>query len=177
MGDRRGDWFQTYTGIQFWPMDPRADEVAIVDISRGLSLQCRYNGHLKTFYSIAEHSVRVSYVVPVEYALWGLMHDAAEAYIGDMVRPLKMQMPAFRECEDRIMRVICERFEMAWPEPPEVKVADNVLLMTERRDLLPIQRPWTMRAEPLPERIVPWSWQAAESAFLDRFNALRGRAR
>ncbi|MFA6168376.1 MAG: hypothetical protein WC700_17265 [Gemmatimonadaceae bacterium] len=173
---RKGDWFQTHTGVQFWPMDPRADEVRIDDIARGLAMQCRFNGHVKEFYSIAEHSVRVSHVVPPEHALWGLLHDAAEAYIGDMVRPLKTQMPAFRECEAAIMAVICERFGMTMPEPPEVKVADNVLLMTERRDLLLYQKPWTHRADPLPDEIEPWTWQKAEAEFLSRFAMLKKEA-
>ena len=66
---RKGDWMQTYTGRQFWPIDPRANEVHIEDIAHALSMMCRYNGHCRTFYSVAEHSVLVSQHVPPEHAL------------------------------------------------------------------------------------------------------------
>ena len=77
--ERIGDWIQTYTGRQFWPLDPRVDEIHIEDIAHSLSMRCCYGGHLTDFYSVAEHSVLVSLHVPQEFALWGLLHDAAEA--------------------------------------------------------------------------------------------------
>jgi hypothetical protein len=100
-GWHRGGWMQTFTGRQFFPMDPRPEEVDPTDIAHALSLLCRYNGHVDRFYSVAEHCVHLSYVVPPEHALWALLHDATEAYVGDMISPLKIHMPGYRAAEDR----------------------------------------------------------------------------
>ena len=81
---RNGSWLQTYTGIQFWPLDPRPEEIDIQDIAHALSLLCRFNGHCQRFYSVAEHSVHVSTILAPEFGLWGLLHDAAEAYLSDI---------------------------------------------------------------------------------------------
>ena len=173
--DRKGDWFQTYTSVMFWPLDPRANEVRIEDIAHHLSLLCRFNGAVRRFYSVAQHSVLVSEAIVHEQARWGLLHDAAEAYVGDMVRPLKLSMPDYRAAEERVMRAVAERFGLTWPEPPAVKVADNALLMTERRDLMaPPPAPWTPRATPLAATIQAWSPIEAEARFLSRFHTLFG---
>lgn len=169
---RKGNWFQTYTGIAFWPLDPRPEEVCIEDIAHPLSMQCRYNGHCREFYSVAQHSVLVSSILDKD-AAWGLMHDAAEAYIGDMVRPIKLHMPTFRDVEALVMRAICQRFGLPIVEPRSVKQADDILLMTERRDLLASPtRPWTPRADPLADKILPWSQNEAYARFCDRFAEL-----
>ena len=86
---RVGDWIQTFSGGCFWPLDPRSSEVDIHDIAQSLAMTPRYRGHTVRFYSVAEHSVLVSRAVPPEYALWGLLHDAAEAYTADIPSPLK----------------------------------------------------------------------------------------
>jgi 5'-deoxynucleotidase YfbR-like HD superfamily hydrolase len=128
---RRGPHFLTYTGRTFWPMDPRPDEVSILDIAQALSHQCRFSGHTREFYSVAEHSVRVSQIVPAPHQLWALLHDAAEAYLLDWPRPLKqngLMGWLYRRAERRLMRVICQRF-VPLPErivpltPAEAKTA------------------------------------------------------
>jgi hypothetical protein len=173
---RAGHRYQTYTGVMFWPIDPRPEEVRIDDIAHHLSLLCRYNGACAVMYSVAQHSVLVSRIVPLEHALWGLMHDAAEAYVGDMVRPLKKMLPAYAEIEERVMRAIAKRFELPWPEPPEIKIADDRVLMTEQRDLMgPSPAPWRDSGEPLEERISPWPSAQAEAEFLAWFRALGGK--
>src|SRR4051812_30250690 len=85
--ERVGNWMQTFTGRQFWPVDPRADEIAIEDIARALAMTCRFGGHVRFHYSVAQHSFLVSLVCSPEHALWGLLHDASEAYLGDVVWP------------------------------------------------------------------------------------------
>ena len=105
----RGDWMQTYTGVRFYPMDPRPEELDIRDIAHALSLICRYGGHVDRFYSVAEHCVLMSQCVPEEHALWALLHDASEAYVGDMVRPLKRQLPEYEAAEGRVIAAIVER--------------------------------------------------------------------
>jgi len=173
---RTGDWIQTYTGRQFWPLDPRPEDVHIKDIAHALSNICRYTGHVREFYSVAEHSVRVSRIVPEEHALWGLMHDASEAYICDVARPVK-RFPGFgelyRQIEDRLMECICERFRMDPSMDPSVKTADNILLHTERRDLMArLPQPWRDSVAPLDEFIIPWTPKMAERAFLERFEEI-----
>ena len=171
---RHGGWFQTYTGKLFFPGDPRVEEICIEDIAHALSMVCRFAGHCREFYSVAQHSVLVSLTVPPSLALDGLLHDASEAYIHDITRPMKRLpgMAYYRELEHRTEMLIAERFGLTMPQPPEIKDADNRVLMTERRDLLTIHRDWTWRAEPLPERIAAWSPEMAEVAFLTRFEAL-----
>jgi uncharacterized protein len=167
----RGDWFHTYTGRAFYPLDPRAEEICIEDIAHHLSLQCRFNGAVKEHYSIAQHSVLVSQTVPHHLVLWGLLHDAAEAYYGDMVRPLKKSMHQYKELEKRCMHVIATMFGLEWPEPIEVKHADDKVLYTERRDLLLVQRNWSLDGViiPLEDKITPWTNLGAESAFIKSF--------
>jgi uncharacterized protein len=171
-------WLQTYSGIAFHLLSPRPEDIRIVDIAHSLSLQCRFAGHCREFYSVAEHSVRVSRAVPAEHALWGLLHDAAEAYLVDLPRPLKRFCEMGRlysEIEDALMGHVCERFGLSVAAPPSVKHFDTVLLMTEKRDLMNAEpKPWEDTAEPLVSRIVPWSSAVAEQAFLERYAELGG---
>jgi 5'-deoxynucleotidase YfbR-like HD superfamily hydrolase len=170
-------WMETYLGIRFYPTNPRHEDINIEDIAHALSQQCRYAGHVKSFYSVAEHSVRVSQIVPSEHALWGLMHDAAEAYLQDMIRPLKCVHPLgdeYRKLEDELMLQIALKYGLSWPMPPEIKHADNVLLFTEQRDLRLKYLYWqdSEKYTPLPETIVPWSPDLAKYRFLKRFEEL-----
>src|SRR5690606_8191705 len=138
------------------------------------SMQCRFGGHCKTFYSVAEHSVRVSKIVPKEFALIGLFHDAAEAYLIDVPRPIKHQIPAFSQIENKIMQVIGTKFSLVLdPLPLEIKYADSVLLATEKRDLMKIgPKAWSHLPEPLSDKIYPVSYDVAKEMFLDRFYEL-----
>lgn len=181
---RRGDWFQTYTGQKFWPLDPDAMSVSIEDIAHALSLICRYGGHCREFYCVAQHSVIVRSLVSGKFARPALLHDAAEAYIGDMVRPLKRQpeMLAYRDAEDLILSAIRVRFNISpwlWEDAQaEVKKADNVALITEKRDLLTVDLEWGQIQgqegnKPMAQQIVPWHWTRAQAEFLDAWrNAL-----
>jgi 5'-deoxynucleotidase YfbR-like HD superfamily hydrolase len=174
---RVGDWFQTHNGVRFHPLDARLEEINIDDIAHALARVCRFGGHTEEFYSVAQHSVIVSNIVPKGLELCGLLHDATEAYIGDVVRPLKYQMPQYREIEDRLWLVIAERFNLPTEIPKEVKDADNVALITERRDLLQHQQTWgewTKAYTPLEKIIQPLCPKSAEMYFTMRFNALMG---
>lgn len=188
---RADNWIETYTGRQFWPLNPRPEEVAIEDIAHALSLVCRYTGHCREFYSVAEHSVRVSYqvqalylkldIAPGQYdrarvvALCGLLHDASEAYIADVSRPVKHSAtfgPVYKAIEANLEAVINRRFGLP-AMLPLVKKADNQLLVTERRDLMPLtERPWSIDELALENKIEPWSSAQAEEIFLYRFHAL-----
>jgi len=167
------DWIQTYTGRKFFPLAPRAADIDIRDIAHALSLNCRFNGHCRKFYSVAEHSVRVSRALPREHALWGLLHDAGEAYLTDVPRPVKGQMRQFVDIEDRLLEVIVRHFGLSFPMPEPVRHFDEALLATEGRDLMaPPPEPWKLDAAPLAERIDPWIAEEAERVFLERFDEL-----
>ncbi len=169
------DWIQTWSGGRFHPFAPDPAEVRVADIAHALSLLCRFNGHCRAFYSVAEHAVRVSRAVPPEHALAALLHDAAEAYVSDVPRPVRRRVPDFDAVEARILAVILERFGLPPRLPDAVRAADDALLATELRDLMaPPPEPWALRAEPLPGRIEPWSPAEAERAFLARFAELAG---
>lgn len=178
LGDNRGPWIQTYSGRQFWPLAPRAEDLDIADIAHALANIPHWNGHTSAFYSVAQHSLHVSFLCPPELALWGLLHDASEAYIGDMSRPLKLAIPYFQRIEQGIQYVIAERFGLVWPEPAAVKAADNRSLATEARDLLPGGAiGWDPGPSDLNIELLPQAPGYAEFAFLARFEALTGGTR
>ena len=171
----RGPWIQTHSGKQWHYNKPDIDSVDIEDIAHALSLLCRFGGHVSKFYSVAEHSVRASKIVPLDYQLWALMHDASEAYCVDVPSPLKHSpgLEGYAYFEAITMKAICESFELPWPEPPQVKQVDRTMLMTEQRDLMGVQAaPWSEVGTPLPGIIKPWSPKVAEKRFLKRFYEL-----
>lgn len=172
----RGDWMQTYTGKAFYPLDVIEEDIDILDIAHSLALQCRYNGHTTKHYSVAEHCVLLSYYVEPQDALWALLHDAPEAYIGDMVRPLKKHMPDFIAADDRITAIIAVKYGLEGTViPKQVTAADIQICLNERNALLgePPQA-WAIDGEPLPGvEIHAWDWETAEAMYLDRFYELR----
>lgn len=172
---RTGDWFQTHSGVRFFPLDPHPEDINIDDITHALARTCRFGGHVRDYYSVAQHSVIVSNIVPEELALYGLLHDATEAYIGDCVRPLKYSMPQYREIEENLWGVVADRFGLHREIPAEVKHADNVALITERRDLLANQQEWgewTKAYTPLAEKINPFNHDQSETLFALRFQEI-----
>ncbi len=172
---RKGDWMQTYTGKQFWPLDPRPEEVFIADIAHALANVCRFGGHCMQFYSVAQHSIIVSEIVPSKHALWGLLHDAAEAYLGDVIRPIKSEMVEYKKAEHVVLDAILQRVGLSYPEPKEVKTADVVALATEQRDVMTIPpEEWNFgnNVVALQSIIKPMSPDDAESKFMERFEFL-----
>lgn len=124
---------RTYSGKYFNPCDPDSSLIEIEDIAHALSMQVRFGGHLPTFYSVAQHSVLTRQLVKPDpkLELTALMHDASEAYLIDVPRPVKEQLSNYKEIEDRLMKVIAEKFGFIWPFPPEVKDADEKMLRNE----------------------------------------------
>ena len=172
-------WITTFSGKQFFPTSPRQEDIDIIDIAHHLSLINRFTGATLEPYSVAEHSVRLSYLVKPENALWGLLHDASEAYLSDMSRPVKHETEigkVYCEIEARVMEAICQKFGLASTEPEEIKLADNIMVMTEKRDLLKnnLNHPdWGIDAEPLRNHYIhPVTWRNAKSWFLKRYQEL-----
>lgn len=168
-----GGWMQTYSGRRFFPFDPSPDQIDIKDIAHALAMTCRYGGHCKQFYSVAQHSVLVAEKAPAQYALRALLHDAPEAYIGDLVRPIKHQpkMAAFEEVESMVERAICARFDLPYPiVNPVIKDLDNRILLDEREAVMvPTDDDWQIEGEPLGVVIEQWSPEVAREKFLRAF--------
>ncbi len=176
-------FIETFSGLPFQPLTPRAEDIRIQDIAHALSHQCRFAGHTRVFYSVAEHCVRVSRLLdvcghPRTVVLQGLLHDASEAYLVDIPKPLKESevFAGYREIEGYLQAMIFEAFELPPRESRLVRTADAVLLATEARDLMPYRSEhWCdLPQPPLTEKIVPWSSAEAERAFLLRFESLGG---
>ena len=172
----RGNWMQTATGRQFWPMDPRPHEVFIEDIAHALAMICRFGGHCSRFYSVAEHSVLIARAAAPEHKLWALLHDASEGYIGDKIRPLKPYLGGYREAEQKIMRAICVRFNLQLDLPPSIKALDLALLMDERdQAMVEPPQPWDVDVAPLGVTLEFWSPARAKREFLSAFKKCGGR--
>lgn len=162
----------TVSGHYFNFIDTADNRVRVGDIAHALSHVCRFAGHTREFYSVAQHSVLASFIVPPEDALAALFHDATEAYIGDVARPLKNLLPDYRAIEARLHADIFAKLGLPPELPPSVKHADLVLLATEQRDLMPAHDDeWTLIAGIVPqaETIVPWSPDVAKTMFKNRF--------
>ncbi len=166
---------QTNSGYFFDFLKPEEYRPAVYEIGYALSNLCRFTGHVEKFYSVAQHSVLVSLIVPPHLAYEGLMHDCAEAFIGDMSAPLKRLMPQYKELEKAIEMAIFPRLGLSYPSPAEIKSADLVVLATEKRDLFPTQRQWQELSgiEPLAEKIVPLSPKFAYRLFMERHIELK----
>lgn len=149
---------------------PEESDFTIEDIAHGLSNCCRFAGHVREFYSVAQHSILVAMFVPEKHRLAGLLHDAAEAFVGDVARPLKELLPDYRAVERRVQSAVLARFGIG-AIPDVVKAADLVLLATERRDLMPPGGEWECLrgVSPLPRRIVPLAPAVAKREFLRLF--------
>ncbi|MCF8015919.1 MAG: hypothetical protein K9L65_09505 [Chromatiaceae bacterium] len=157
----------TYSGIAFDLRDPQPAMVRLDDIIHSLSLMNRFNGAALFPYSVAQHSLHVAELLPAELRLEGLLHDSAEAYIGDMVSPLKQVMPEYKAVEARISAVVAEVFGLAYPEPAAVKQADLAVLAAEREQVLgPSYGPWFKNfPAPAPITIRPRDWLEVKASF------------
>jgi len=137
-------WCQTYTGIASWPLDPdknTEDDISLEDIAHSLAHQCRFNGHCKEFYSVAQHSIIVANKVyditgSQEARLQGLMHDAAETYLGDIPRPVKQLIPEFQLLEEKWIKKIFNKFGISYPMHTAIKISDDRMLMTEAHQIM-----------------------------------------
>ena len=166
-------WIQTYTGRKFWPHDPEPDDIVIEDVAHALALANRYTGHTREPYSVAQHCVIMSWLCPDKK--WALMHDAAEAYLSDVARPVKRYLQGYAEMEDRLLACVAGKFGLAMPIPDCVHEWDKIMLTAERRDLINHKgEDWfhIRGVTTLSYAIQAWPWSVAEKEFLHQFNKL-----
>ena len=179
--DPKNEWIQTFTGHAFPIFGSCAFDIRLEDVAHALSNLCRFGGHVRRFYSVAQHSVLVATILAEDrgwtwsspIVRFGLLHDAAEAYLVDVPRPIKRSLTEYGPIEKCIMRSVIERFNVRGVGglyDAEVKLADNIALMTEHRDLLcSCERPWGDEfAQYVPRRqvVVPYYPEVAEKLFL-----------
>lgn len=171
-------WIQTYTGKAFDVLDPRPELVDIEDIAHALACINRFTGHLKVPMSVAQHSFNASMMCP-EAPLEALLHDAAEAYVNDVSRPVKMVIEGvFRPIEDRVDAAIRQRFGLGPMKHPRVKFVDNVLLKLEaERGFGPLLPGWERWPDPPSGMSRPYlvetTWRQAEKLFLEHFDQVK----
>jgi hypothetical protein len=169
-----GGWIKTYSGKYIEPLNPDPANIDIYDIAHSLANQCRFTGHTNLFYSVAQHSVLVSTLVPKEDRLWALLHDATEAYLADIARPIKRQAgfgEAYKLAEDTLMVAVADAFGLSLPIPPAVKAADSALLGAEQRDLMDMPE---LVPDAADIKIIPWKPLASEQWFLSKYAAFTG---
>ena len=171
---------QTASGGVFDLLHPTPEMIRWEDVIQSLSKLCRFNGHCRDFYSVAEHSIAVARLLPPHMELYGLLHDAHEAYVGDVTTPLKQVLGRhFEKVEMRVDSAIYAKADIPYPSravQAAVRRADLRVLAAERRDLL-VDQPYgwddLANVEPDPRRIVAYSWYIAEDRYRE---ALRGAA-
>lgn len=166
-----------FSGKFFDYKDMRAEDISITDIAHALSQQCRFNGHVDSFYSVAQHSVLVSHHVKPENAFVGLMHDATEAYIGDMAKPLKNIMPEFEDFENEVWKVIAKKYKLPYELPKDVHDIDKSACLTEAMNLMGVgEKDWGWGIPPLDcGPIHTWQPELAQMMFLNRYHELTAR--
>lgn len=166
--------FITYSGKLVDLQNPKRESFCIADIAHALSHLCRFAGHTNRFYSVAQHSVIVSENVSAENALYGLLHDAAEAYMVDLPKPLKDMLPQYKVIEQEVETVIFKRFGLHDATiPHEVNSVDKRLVYTEAIELGLRPQLWCDAIAPLAVSIDPQSPEEAKASFLARFEALK----
>lgn len=160
----------TSSGKWFNVLEPNPDDIDLKDIAHALSNQCRFTGHTEQFYSVAQHSVLVSQYCDPEDAAWGLLHDAGEAYLSDIARPIKKHPdfgPFYLKAEARLTAAVMEAFGLSPEMPDSVKAADDMLLRMEARDLMPDTFP-VYEGHTESQVIVPWNPRQAYGEFVVR---------
>lgn len=168
-------YLTTFTGKRLFYDAPTADAIDIKDIAHAMAMIPRFGGHTKIPYSVAQHSCHVAEIVPGIHRKKALMHDSPEAYLGDMVTPLKRIMKECYPVENHLWAVICAKFGMDHHMPEEVKAADAILLALEARDLMGVNpNDWGLDTPPERYGVVPWDREFAEAKFLERFREYFG---
>ena len=170
------NYVETSSGTNFRFMDPPASDIHIADIAHALSLQVRFAGHIRKFYSVAEHSLNVARLVPNEHKLQALLHDASEAYLTDIPSPIKALLPDYLDMEHKVQTAICNKFGVGYPFDDTVHHADVACLIREAQEMLPVKdkNHWSFSYDSKyyleNKYIVGWAPEVVERLFLLRFD-------
>lgn len=154
---------RTYSGFYIDPLNPNPDAIQIRDIAHALTNQCRFAGHTHRRFSVAQHSIMVADAVPEEHKLAALLHDASEAYLLDIPTPVKAALSGYMEAEDRLMKVIADKFGFKWPLHISIKEADKKALEWEWHNCV------------VNDNIETWDSKSTEDLFMWRFHEYCGR--
>lgn len=171
----RGDFITTYSGAAFYINELNIEDIPIQDIAHALSRNCRFNGHICRHYSVAEHSVLVSELVPKEYALWGLLHDISEAFVPDIPRPFKHIIGGFKEYEERLLEKVAKFYDLPYPIPEPVHYIDRHIVAAEAEKLFLSVPAWTKeydQIKDLENYTFGVSAGLARQLFMDRYEDL-----
>lgn len=141
--DPRGRFVVTASGAKFFINEQNVTDIPIRDVAHAISMNVRFNGHINKFYSVGEHCLNVSRLVPEKYALWGLVHDVTEAFVPDIPRPFKSLLNGFKEYEDKIGKAYADALELEWPMPKEVHEVDKHIVAVEAQQLFDVPPEWT----------------------------------
>ena len=161
----------TVSGVEVNLLDPIPDMINIEDIAHSLSYQCRFGGHVSRFYSVAQHSVMVAAMAPKELKKYGLLHDAAEAYLQDITAPLKhIWGPAYKILEERFMKVISLKFGLDLELFTAIKEFDKEAVEIEHNAFQCGKLyEWQTKARVLGEQPTPYSPEASRVLFMSSF--------
>ena len=170
---------RTHSGKWVNVFEPTADMFVIEDISHALSRQCRFAGHLEHHYSVAQHSIMCSYLVPQEYALQALMHDASEAYLVDIPSPIKRHLSNYKEIEDKVMKCIADKFGFNFPFDEPIKKADvemlefewSYLMLKEKSDKIDLTKNKLLNRD-TDYTFYCWCFEEAKQNFIQRYKQL-----
>lgn len=176
--NKQDAWIQTFSGVKFNVFDPKPKDIRIIDIAHALSNQCRFSGHVKRFYSVAEHSINVADCVPSLYKLKALLHDATEAYLVDIPSPIKPHLTNYKEIEDRLMKIIFKRFGLSETFQDVIHWWDQRMCLTEGYYLIPDISDWELFKEFKPIyhfNIKCMEPGEAKNAFITKFVELNER--
>jgi len=155
---------RTFTGIYMNVFEPTLEMICIEDIAHALSNQCRFGGHLPKFYSVAQHSIVMSDKMHQSHKLAALLHDASEAYLLDIPRPIKQGLSNYKQIEDKLMNLIAEKFSFKYPLHEKVKEVDEYMLQWEWSSL--------MLGKQIFPKIECWSFDDCKLKFLETYNEL-----
>ncbi len=169
-----GTWIQTVSGKRIDLPIPKPEQIDILNIAYALSMKCRFNGQCKQFYSVAEHSIMVSFLVEPRLVLAALLHDANEAYLPDIPRPVKDLISEYKQIENLTEEAINTKYGIILSDADKVaiKKADNIMLATEGRDLMGNTEGWGLTELPIPHPMLPLSQQEALAGFIREFDSL-----
>lgn len=185
MIDHTGDdnWMQMYSGIRFWPLSPDIENILLPDIAHALAFQCRFGGHTRQFYSVGQHCILTAQLSEIDFPstpniqLAALLHDATEAYLVDLPRPIKRQMPIYKQTEDKLASLIAKKFGLIPSDFERIKKYDEQALSIEANSLMaPLHPDWfttSMQDMQLPLGINITKYlnpEEAESEYMKMFN-------